>query len=43
MPKTLDATDDAYSQIVYWKHNLFMVPSGPQGKCFMGELASMFV
>ena len=27
-----DAIEDAYSQVVHWKRNLFMVPSGAQGK-----------
>ena len=37
-----DAINDAYSQIVHWKRNLFMVPSGAQGKRFVGELARLF-
>lgn len=37
-----DDINDAYSQIVHWKHNLFMIPSGAQGKRFVGELARLF-
>ena len=38
----MNAIDDAYSQIVHWKHNLFMVPSGAQGKQLVSELACVF-
>ena len=37
-----DDINDAYSKIVHWKHNLFMIPSGAQGKRFVGELARLF-
>ena len=34
--------DSAYSEIVQWRPNLFKVPSGASGKCFVGELARLF-
>ena len=34
--------DDAYSQIVHWIPNLFMLPSGNCGKKFVAELARLF-
>ncbi len=34
--------DDAYSQIVHWIPNQFMLPSGNCGKQFVGELARLF-
>ena len=37
-----DDINDAYSKIVHWKHNLFMIPSGAQCKRFVGELARLF-
>ena len=36
------AIDDAYSQIVHWRKNLFKVPSGASGKRFVAELARLF-
>ena len=36
------AIDNAYSRIVHWRQNLFKVPSGACGKCFVGELARLF-
>lgn len=36
-----DVINDAYSQIVHWKHNLFTVASGAQGRHFVGGLASL--
>jgi hypothetical protein len=36
------ALSSAYMEIVHWKPNLFMVPSGIQGKAFVNELARMF-
>ena len=37
-----NAINDAYNQIVYWKPNLFRVPSGSSGKKFVNELARFF-
>ena len=34
--------DSAYNEIVHWRPNLFKVPSGASGKCFVGELARLF-
>ena len=34
--------DEAYSQIVHWRPNLFKVPSGSCGKQFVAELARLF-
>ena len=34
--------DDAYSQIVHWRSNLFKVPSGSTGKWFVAEIAYLF-
>ena len=32
----------AYNEIVHWKRNVFMVPSGKIGKAFIKELTSLF-
>ena len=32
----------AYNQIVQWKPNVFMIPSGSQGKLFVKELTRLF-
>ena len=37
-----DAIDDAYGQIVHWRPNLFMVPSGNSGKQFIENLTKLF-
>ncbi len=37
-----NAIDEAYSQIVHWIPNLFMLPSGNCGKQFVAELARLF-
>ena len=34
--------DDAYSQIVHWRSNLFKVPSGSSGKRFVAELSRLY-
>ena len=34
--------NDAYSEIVTWKRNLFMVPFGKTGKTFIFIMASLF-
>ena len=34
--------NEAYSQIVHWRQNIFMVPSGSSGKRFVAELARLF-
>ena len=35
-------TSDAYSEVVHWKRNIFMVPSGAEGKEFVVEMARLF-
>ena len=37
-----DAIDNAYSQMVHWRPNLFKVPSGTSGKHLVAELARLF-
>ena len=34
--------DDAYAQIIYWRPNLFKVPSGACGKHFVAEFTRLF-
>lgn len=34
--------DEAYAEVVYWRQNQFMLPSGKEGKAFVCELARMF-
>ena len=34
--------DQAYEQIVLWKRNLFLVPSGKAGKEFVAEIARLY-
>ena len=34
--------EEAYSQIVHWRPNLFKVPSGSSGKQFVAELARLY-
>ena len=36
------AVKAAYSEVVHWKRNIFMVPSGAQGKKFTNELSRLF-
>ena len=31
-----------YEQIVYWKKNLFLLPTGKAGKLFIDELTKLF-
>ena len=38
----IQAIRKCYEEIVYWKKNLFKVPSGKAGKSFVRELAHMF-
>ena len=35
--------NDAYSEIVTWKRNLFMVSFGKTGKTFISIMASLFL
>ena len=37
-----EAINTAYMEIVHWRPNLFMLPSGSIGKCFVRELSSLF-
>ena len=37
-----EAINAAYMEIVHWRPNLFMLPSGSVGKCFVKELSSLF-
>ena len=32
----------AYSEVVHWRRNIFMIPSGKTGKAFIRELASLY-
>ena len=32
----------AYAEVVHWRHNLFLTPSGKAGKLFTSELARLF-
>ena len=34
--------DEAYKEVVHWRQNLFMLPSGREGQAFICELAKMF-
>ena len=38
----IDHMNDAYDEIVHWRMNLFSVPFGSQGKCFITELARLY-
>ena len=34
--------DEVYKEVVHWKQNLFMLPSGREGQAFICELVKMF-
>ena len=36
------AITSAYAEVVHWRHNLFLTPSGNAGKRFVAELARLF-
>ena len=38
-----NAINDAYSEVVHWRRNVFKVPSGRVGKLFVCELACLFL
>ena len=38
-PEFCDTVSYVYDEIVYWKQNLFQVPSGTSGKAFVVELS----
>ncbi len=38
----MHAMREAYDELVYWRRNVFMVPSGNVGKQFIRELTSLF-
>ena len=38
----MKAIDDAYSQVVHWRPNLFKIPSGACGKQFVVKLTRLF-
>ena len=38
----MKAIDDAYSQVVHWRPNLFKIPSGACGKQFVVEITRLF-
>lgn len=40
--KVVADIDVIYSEIVHWRHNLFKIPSGKQGKMFVHEMARLF-
>ena len=33
--------DEAYDEIIHWKCNIFLLPSGSVGKLFVREIASL--
>ena len=33
---------DAYDKVIHWRRNVFLVPSGSAGCCFVDELANLF-
>ena len=37
-----DQISEAYEEVVHWKRNVFMIPSGNAGKKFVNQLASLF-
>ena len=37
------ATLSAYSEVVYWRRNLFLVPYGKVGRAFVRELTNLFL
>ena len=39
----IDAILGAYAEVVHWRRNVFLVPSGKIGKQFVQELASLFL
>ena len=40
--KVAEDIDMIYREIVHWRHNLFKIPSGKQGKVFVNEMARLF-
>ena len=38
----IQSIDAAYAEVVRWKHNLFLTPSGKSGREFVSELARLF-
>ena len=34
--------DDCYNEVVHWKRNIFLIPSGGVGKAFVDEVARLF-
>ena len=40
--KVAEDIDRIYSEIVHWRHNVFKIPSGKQGKAFVYEMARLF-
>ena len=36
-----DMIDEAYDEIIRWKHNIFLLPSGSVGKSFVREITSL--
>ena len=37
-----DIITSTYAEVIHWKHNLFSVPSGKAGTCFVMEISSLF-
>ena len=37
-----DSIEAAYSEVVHWRRNIFLVPSGSEGKYFVQEMAQLF-
>ena len=38
----MEDIDKIHSEMVHWRHNLFMIPSGKQSKAFIYEMAQLF-
>ena len=36
-----DKIDEAYNEIIYWKRNIFLIPSGAAGKLFVQKVTRL--
>ena len=41
-PTMCDRVIACYSEVIYWKRNVFRIPSGKAGKAFVSEMAKLF-
>ena len=41
-PEFCAQINDAFNEVVHWRHNIFQVPSGKQGTAFVTELARLY-